>query len=150
MISPLTVRSLLGHIRPIFLGCVVHVPGIGPEVPVPEDGSVLPVLPLAPRKLLSVPTWADPEAKDAVPGDFRVLFDLQKALTEILPAPRHRLLGWCDTEDTPRPLGHRPLLQLEAEPGMIWGEVVNVSFWIREADLRAGELSRVRRSYEVA
>jgi hypothetical protein len=39
---------------------------------------------------------------------------------------------------------------LEAEAGTAWGEIVNVSFWIRDEDLRAGDLRNVRRSYEVA
>jgi hypothetical protein len=41
-------------------------------------------------------------------------------------------------------------MQVEAEQGTAWGEVVNVSFWMPDADLRAGRLDRVRRSFEVA
>lgn len=75
--------------------------------------------------------------------------DIPEALRRILPAPRHRLLGYCDTV-TPRPAGLRPLLQFEAEEGAEWGETVNVSFWISDDDLRAGRLDDVRRAYEVA
>jgi hypothetical protein len=39
---------------------------------------------------------------------------------------------------------------LEAEAGTARGEIVNVSFWIRDEDLRAGNLGNARRSYEVA
>jgi hypothetical protein len=39
---------------------------------------------------------------------------------------------------------------VEAEEGTAWGEVVNVSFWISDDDLRAGRLDGVRRSYETA
>lgn len=46
--------------------------------------------------------------------------------------------------------GHRPLLQVEAEEGTRWGEVVSVTFWITDPDLRAGILTNVRRSYETA
>jgi hypothetical protein len=136
-------------------GCrVLHVPGTGPEVPAPEDGEapaygdsfVIPALPLEPSKLVSAPGLRE----DVAGRDFLAFTGLEEALRDVLPAPRHRLLGWCDT-DTSRPQGHRPLLQIEAEPGMHgWGEIVNVSFWIREPDLYAGEFSNVRRSFDVA
>jgi hypothetical protein len=112
--------------------------------------STIPLLPLEPRFLLSVPSWADAEAERATDGDIRTLIELDGALSNVLTPPRHRLLGWCDSGDTPHPHGHRPLLQLETEAGTDWGEIVNVSFWIREEYLRVGDFSRVRRSYEVA
>lgn len=132
-------------------GCrVVHV-AAGSRGPRHEDnGPVMPALPLEAFTLPSVPTLADEEADQAVGGDVIALINLAEALSGLLPTPRHRLLGWCDTGGTPQPKGHRPLLQLEAEAGTAWGEIVNVSFWIRDEDLRAGNLSHVRRSYEVA
>ncbi|MFE2169340.1 DUF1963 domain-containing protein [Streptomyces sp. NPDC059447] len=132
-------------------GCrVVHVPARPDGSPREGDGPTLPVLPLEARPLLSLPYWGSAEADRAADGDTLALSNLGLALSDALPAPRHRLLGWCDSSDTPRPKGHRPLLQLEAEEGTDWFEVVNVSFWIRDEDLRAGELRHVRRSYEVA
>jgi hypothetical protein len=131
-------------------GCrVLHV-AAGSGGPREGDGPALPALPLEACALPSVPTLADTEADRAVGGDVMALIDLAEALSTLLPTPRHRLLGWCDSWDTPRPKGHRPLLQLEAEAGTAWGEIVNVSFWIRDEDLRAGDLRNVRRSYEVA
>ncbi|SEM52900.1 DUF1963 domain-containing protein [Streptacidiphilus jiangxiensis] len=132
-------------------GCrVLHVPAGAEAMTEQGRGRVIPALPLEARALPSVPGWEETEAYDAAGGDVMALLALDEALSALLPRPRHRLLGWCDTGDTPRPQGHRPLLQLEAEAGTAWGEVVNVSFWIREGDLRTGDLSRVRRSYEVA
>lgn len=140
-------------------GCrVLHVPGTGPELAAPEDveapgygeSFVIPALPLEPRRLVSVPGMQEAEVNDVAGRDVLAFTDLQDDLRDILPAPRHRLLGWRDT-DAPRPRGHWPLLQIEAEPGMHgWGEAVKVYFWIREADLYAGEFSKVRRSFEVA
>jgi Uncharacterized protein conserved in bacteria len=135
-------------------GCrVLHVAaGTGgpPEGHAPAPPS-LPALPLEACALPSVPTLADAETGCAVGDDvIALLIDLAEALSAVLPAPRHRLLGWCDSWDTPRPEGHRPLLQLEVEAGTSWGEIVNVSFWIRDEDLRAADLRGVRRSYEVA
>ncbi|URN07157.1 YwqG family protein [Actinomadura madurae] len=130
-------------------GCrVVHVAAGSDGQPREGGGPVIPALPLEASALPSVPTWADREADQAAGGDVLALINLDKALSALIPTPRHRLLGWCDG-DTP-PKGHRPLLQLEAEPGTAWGEIVNVSFWIRHEDLRVGDLSNVRRSYEVA
>jgi hypothetical protein len=132
-------------------GCrVLHVLDGQAEGQPAGEGLTLPAVPLDACALPSVPTWADAEAEQAVDGDVTALIDLDEALSALVQAPRHRLLGWCDTGDTPRPAGYRPLLQLEAEAGTEWGEVVNVSFWIREEDLEAGELANVRRSYEVA
>ncbi|MCC5582050.1 DUF1963 domain-containing protein [Microtetraspora sp. AC03309] len=132
-------------------GCrVVHVAAGSDGQPRDGGGTVIPALPLEASALPSVPTWADAEADQAVDGDVRALINLDKALSALIPTPRHRLLGWCDSSDTPQPEGHRPLLQVEAESGTDWGEIVNVSFWIRDEDLRAGDLSNVRRSCEVA
>lgn len=130
--------------------CVVHVAAGSERQQNEGNGPVMPTLPLEACALPSVPGWVDAEADQAVGGDVLALIDLAEALSTLMPAPRHRLLGWCDTGSTPQPKGHRPLLQLEAEAGTAWGEIVNVSFWIRDEDLRAGDLSNVRRSYEVA
>ncbi len=97
-----------------------------------------------------MPGWTTTEANQAVGGDVIALISLDQALSTLLPVPRHRLLGWCDSSDTPQPKEHRPLLQVEAGAGTAWGEIVNVSFWIRDEDLQAGDLRNVRRSYEGA
>jgi hypothetical protein len=126
-------------------GCqVLHVPaGSGAEAI-----ATIPALALEAAPMPSVPHLRD-EADKALGIHIIELIDLLQELQPLLPAPRHRLLGYCDT-DTPHPRGHRPLLQVEAEQGTAWGEIVNVSFWITEADLRAGRLDRVRRCFEVA
>lgn len=132
-------------------GCrVVHVAADPAGRKLHINCPALPVLPLAADVLPSVPTWADDEAHQVLGGDVITLINLTKQLSAFASTPRHRLLGWCDSGDTPQPKGHRPLLQLEAEAGTDWGEIVNVSFWIRDEDLQAGELRYVRRSYEVA
>ncbi|MEV6057485.1 DUF1963 domain-containing protein [Streptomyces sp. NPDC052107] len=132
-------------------GCrVVHVVAGSGGLRHEGNSPVMPALPLEAFTLPSVPTWADAQADQAVGGDVIALINLAEALSGLLPTPRHRLLGWCDTSGTPQPKGHRPLLQMEAEASTAWGEIVNVSFWIRDEDLRAGNLSNVRRSYEVA
>ncbi|MFJ6012866.1 DUF1963 domain-containing protein [Streptomyces sp. NPDC092952] len=133
-------------------GCrVVHVPAEHLRHRLGDDlAHVVPALPLEPLALPSVPTLADREVDPAADRDVMGMLDFYEALSTRCPAPRHRLLGWCDSTDTPRPKGHRPLLQLEAEAVNNWGEIVNISFWIRDEDLRAGNLSKVRRSYEVA
>ncbi|MFJ4920873.1 DUF1963 domain-containing protein [Streptomyces sp. NPDC088725] len=132
-------------------GCrVLHVPAdAAVRRPAPGTGS-LAARPWTAGPQPSLPTYMDDEAIRAVPGDGLVLFELDEDFTARFPTPRQRLLGWCDDTNTPRPEGHRPLLQLEAEAGTAWGEVVNVSFWICEQDLLAGNFDRVRRSYDVA
>ncbi|WP_165947152.1 DUF1963 domain-containing protein [Micromonospora sp. 15K316] len=126
-------------------GCqVLHLPaGSGAEAAV-----TMPALPLDATLMPSLPDLRD-DADKALGIHIVELIDLLEELRPLSPASRHRLLGYCDT-DTSHPPGHRPLLQVEAEPGTAWGEVVNVSFWIPDADLRAGRLDRVRRCYEVA
>ncbi|MGW1408195.1 DUF1963 domain-containing protein [Streptomyces sp. NPDC002403] len=131
-------------------GRVVHVAARSDWRPREGNGPALPALSLEASALPSLPGWTSAEADQAVGGDVIALINLDQALSTLLPAPRHRLLGWCDSSDTPQPKGHRPLLQLEAEAGTAWGEIVNVSFWIRDEDLQAGDLRNVRRSYEVA
>lgn len=126
-------------------GCqVLHVPaGSGAEA-----FATIPALALDAASMPSLPNLRD-DADKALGIDIIELINLLEELQPLLPEPRHRLLGYCDT-DTPHPQGHRPLLQVEAEQGTAWGEIVNVSFWIPDADLRAGRLDRVRRSFEVA
>jgi hypothetical protein len=132
-------------------GCqVVHVPATCLTAPPGDDAFTIPALPLIAHAVPSMPTVADPEADQAVGGDSLALLDLAETLSPFLPSVRHRLLGWCDSIDTRRPTGHRLLLQLEAEAGTRWGEIVSVSFWIRDEDLRGGRFGQVRRSYEVA
>jgi uncharacterized protein YwqG len=126
-------------------GCrVLHVPaGSGAEAM-----ATIPAVALDAAPMPSLPNLRD-GADKALGIDTVELIDLLEELAPLLPDARHRLLGYCDT-DTPQPQGHRPLLQVEAERGTSWGEVVNVSFWITDADLLAGRLDRVRRSFEVA
>jgi hypothetical protein len=126
-------------------GCqVLHVPaGSGAEAI-----ATIPALALDAASMPSLPNLRD-DADKALGIDLIELINLLEELQSLLPEPRHRLLGYCDT-DTPHLQGHRPLLQVEAEQGTAWGEIVNVSFWIPDADLRAGRLDRVRRSFEVA
>ncbi|MER8185660.1 hypothetical protein [Kitasatospora sp. NPDC094015] len=76
--------------------------------------------------------------------------DLSNDLREALPQPQQRLLRWCDTGTT-RPLGHRPLLQVESGGLEVSrGEVVNVLLWITDQDLKAGRFDGVRHGFEVA
>lgn len=128
-------------------GCrVLHLPaGSGAETI-----ATIPVLALDATEMPNLP---DPDLLlgDPVLRNYSgELFYLWKELQPLLPRPRHRLLGYCDSTDTSQPPGHRPLLQVEAEEGTAWGEVVNVSFWIDDCDLRTGRLDRIRRSFEVA
>ncbi|MFF4879559.1 DUF1963 domain-containing protein [Micromonospora sp. NPDC000668] len=126
-------------------GCqVLHLPaGSGAEAV-----ATIPALTLDAALMPSLPNLRD-DVDKALGLHIVELIDLLEELRPLLPAPRHRLLGYCDT-DTSHPPGHRPLLQVEAERGTAWGEIVNVSFWIPDADLRAGRLDRVRRCYDVA
>jgi hypothetical protein len=114
------------------------------------DIVVIDALPLRPEPVMSLPGFDD--HSDAAGIDVAIeasVTGVHEEVGRLLPTPRHRLLGWCD-HLTPRPGGLRPLLQVEAEEGTAWGEVVNVSFWISDDDLRAGRLDGVRRSYETA
>ncbi|WP_436778282.1 DUF1963 domain-containing protein [Yinghuangia sp. YIM S09857] len=120
-------------------GCrVMHVAAGADGLGSRGETPVLPVLSLAGAAVPSVPTWADDEADRVLGGDVMAWSRLEKALRDVAPLPRHRLLGWCDGGNPAPPKGLRPLLQLEAEAGTDWGEIVNVSFWIRDEDLRAG------------
>jgi uncharacterized protein YwqG len=114
------------------------------------DIVIIDALPLDPEPMMALPDFhdhSDAAGFDAAGDAFAA--GVHEEVRTLLPIPRHRLLGWCDHE-TPRPEGLRPLLQVEAEEGTEWGEVVNVSFWISDDDLRAGRLDGVRRSYETA
>jgi hypothetical protein len=126
-------------------GCqVLHLPaGAGAEAV-----ATIPALTLGATLMPSLPNLRD-DVDKALGIHVVELVDLLEELEPLMPAPRHRLLGYCDT-DTAHPSKHRPLLQVEAEPGTAWGEVANVSFWIPDVDLRIGRLDRVRRCYEVA
>lgn len=141
-------------------GCrVLHVPSGRAGQRPPGDGKLIPLQSLASWASPSLPAPTDDAADEAV-GDLDgllALFEIHRALDDEGLVPRHRLLGWCDSgalppegarNDTTPLRGHRPLLRLEAEQGTAWGEVVNVSFWIRDEDLRAGKLDTVRRSYD--
>ncbi|MFI1988571.1 DUF1963 domain-containing protein [Actinoplanes sp. NPDC020271] len=129
-------------------GCrVLHVAN-SPVAPLPAHRRTIPPLPLTPTPLAALPSWQHVDA-DALGLPVPDLIDLWEDLAPLLRAPRHRLLGHHDNQG-PEVTGHRPLLQLEAEEGTHWGEVVSVTFWITDADLRAGVLTDVRRTYEVA
>ncbi|MFE9657985.1 DUF1963 domain-containing protein [Micromonospora sp. NPDC006431] len=103
-------------------GCrVLHLPaGSGAEAV-----ATIPALTLDATLMPSLPNLRD-DADKALGIHIVELIDLLEEHRPLLPAPRHRLLGYCDT-DTSHPPGHRPLLQLEAERGTAWGEIVNVS-----------------------
>jgi len=113
-----------------------------------EALATIPALPLDAAWAPSWPNLRD-DADKALGISVVELIDLLDELRTLMPAPRHRLLGYCDT-DTAHPPGHRPLLQVEAEVGTPWVEITSVSFWILDADLRTGRLDRVRRCYDVA
>ncbi|WP_436529874.1 DUF1963 domain-containing protein [Actinoplanes sp. HUAS TT8] len=129
-------------------GCrVLHVAN-SPVSPLPGRRRTIPPLPLVPTPLAGLPSWTT-GVGDALGLETVTMIDLWEDLAPLLPAPRHRLLGHPD-HDVPHVGGHVPLLQLQAEEGTAWGEVVSVTFWITEPDLRAGILTNVRRTYEVA
>jgi hypothetical protein len=131
-------------------GCrVLHVPADGPVRQAPPQTLVIPALPLAATFALSVPDYTVADLADHMSTDWSTVMGLTYDLRELVPSARHRVLGWCDTIVC-GPAGHRPLLQLEPEQGTAWGECVNISFWIREDDLRIGRLDRVRSVLEVA
>ncbi|BCY12610.1 DUF1963 domain-containing protein [Actinoplanes sp. L3-i22] len=128
-------------------GCrVLHVAN-APVAPLPPRRRTIPPLPLHPVPLAALPSWE--HTGTAVDADTVEMIDLWEDISPLLPAPRHRLLGHPDKQG-PHVTGHRPLLQVEAEEGTRWGEVVSVTFWITDPDLRAGILTNVRRSYETA
>ncbi|WP_189335889.1 DUF1963 domain-containing protein [Actinoplanes ianthinogenes] len=130
-------------------GChVLHV-ATDPVAPLPPARRTIPVLPLDPAPQATLPGWEDGLDLTANISDPRALIHLQEEIRPLLPVPSHRLLGHHDKLATPVD-GHRPLLQIAAEEGTAWGEVVAVTFWITEADLKAGVLTNVRRTYEVA
>ncbi|GIE87658.1 DUF1963 domain-containing protein [Actinoplanes regularis] len=126
---------------------VMHVAG-SPVAPLPAGRRTIPPLPLVPAPLAALPSWQN-DADKALGVGVLDMIDLWEDLSPLLPAPRHRLLGYPDKQG-PEVTGHRPLLQVEAEEGTAWGEIVSVTFWITDADLRAGILTNVRRSYQVA
>ncbi|MGW2375752.1 MULTISPECIES: DUF1963 domain-containing protein [Kitasatospora] len=133
---------------------VLHVPAGAPERPAPPDPDG--VEPLAGRTVrarwaLSAPSYLDDELVELCPGDFLTAMGVSDEFGEQLGTPGIRVLGWCDSHNTTRPAGHRPLLQVEGSAaGASWGELVNVSVWITDQDLAAGRFDRVRHGMEVA
>lgn len=126
---------------------VLHVAN-SPVVPLPAHRRTIPPLPLAPTPLATLPAWHH-DATRALDLDVTATIDLWEDIAPLMPAPRHRLLGHPDTRG-PEVTGHRPLLQVAPEEGVNWGEVTAVTFWITDTDLRAGLLTNVRRSYDLA
>ena len=132
-------------------GCrVLHVPAGLPPRPAPAGALVIPPLPLAANRVGSVPPYDAPALRDAFTTDPVAAMNARDLAEDAAGRPpRHQVLGWQRDAFLHLP-GLRPLLQLEAEPGTAWGEVVNVSFWLPEADLAAGRLTGARRYLEVA
>jgi hypothetical protein len=129
-------------------GCrVLHVAN-APAAPLPERRRTIPPLPLSPVVLPTLPGWEN-DSHEPLGLHITEMIKLWDEISPLLPTPRHRLLGYPDKQG-PQVTGHRPLLQVEAEEGTRWGEVVSVTFWITEAGFRAGDLTGVRRSYETA
>ncbi|WP_157963791.1 DUF1963 domain-containing protein [Actinocorallia populi] len=128
---------------------VLHVPGDAPERPAPPETAVIPVLPLSAARTLSLPP-----SYAAVVADFLDDYDLIEAmdavaaLHAVLPQIDYRVLGWHDNGMLAK--DDFSLLQLEAVPGVDWGEAVNVAFWITGEDLAAGRLDRAATIVEVA
>ncbi|MFJ9774595.1 DUF1963 domain-containing protein [Kitasatospora sp. NPDC101157] len=133
---------------------VLHVPAGTPERPAPPDpDGVAPLAgrPVRARWALSAPSYLDDELAALLPGDHLAAMGVSDDFGEHLGTPVIRLLGWCDSHNTTRPDGHRPLLQVEGSAvDAAWGELVNVSVWITEEDLAAGRFDRVRHGLEVA
>lgn len=132
-------------------GCrVLHVPAGLPPRPAPPGVQVVPPLPLAANRVGSVPPYDAPGLRDAFTTDPVATMNARELAEEAAGnRPRHQVLGWPQDAFLHLP-GLRPLLQLEAEPGTAWGEVVNVSFWLPETDLATGRLTDARRYLEVA
>ncbi|MEV0536960.1 YwqG family protein [Kitasatospora sp. NPDC050463] len=135
-------------------GCrVLHLPAGAPLRPAPAGGPGTPAVRAVEVRAqwrLSAPSYQDRELENLFPDDFLIALDLAADFRDHLSAPDVRVLGWCDT-DTGRPVGHRPLLQVESRAlDVDWGECVNVSFWITDEDLAAGRFDRVRHGFEVA
>lgn len=133
---------------------VLHLPSGTPErpaPPAPDGGEPLPGRPVWARWALSAPSYLDDELVDALAGDYRDAMDVSDACHQHLGGADIRLLGWCDSHNTTRPDGHRPLLQVEGSAAdASWGELVNVSVWITDEDLAAGRYDRARYGAEVA
>ncbi|GAA3235335.1 DUF1963 domain-containing protein [Dactylosporangium siamense] len=132
-------------------GCLVlHVPAGLPPRPAPTGVQVIPPLPLAANRIGSVPPYDAPALRDAFTTDPVAAMNARDLAEDTAGRPpRHQVLGWQRDAFLHLP-GLRPLLQLEAEPGTSWGEVVNVSFWLPEADLTTGRLTDARRYLETA
>lgn len=135
--------------------CVVlHVPSGTPERPAPPDPDGLeppPARPIRARWALSAPSYLDEELVEVFSGDYLDAMGVSEICHEHLGSADIRLLGWCDSHNTTRPDGHRPLLQIESSAAdASWGELVNVSLWITDEDLAAGRLDRVGYGVEVA
>ncbi|MEU0553679.1 DUF1963 domain-containing protein [Dactylosporangium sp. NPDC006015] len=132
-------------------GCrVLHVPAGLPPRPAPPGTWVVPPLCLAADRVGSVPPYDAPALAHVFALDpVAAMTAREHAEDTAGRPPRHQVLGWQRDAFLHLP-GLRPLLQLEAEPGTAWGEVVNVSFWLPEADLATGRLTAARRYLEIA
>ncbi len=132
-------------------GCLVlHVPAGAPVRPAPPDTPVIPALPLSAAPAASTPPMRLPALDELFMSNPPLALDvLNEFKAELAPAPTHRMLGWSE-DDFFDLAGYRPVLQLEAEDGTAWGECVNISFWVPEADLAVGRLDRARRVLEIA
>ncbi|MET7419258.1 DUF1963 domain-containing protein [Dactylosporangium sp. NPDC005555] len=132
-------------------GCrVLHVPAGLPPRPAPPGVQVVPPLHLAADRVASVPPYDAPALHDVFTTDPVGAMNARELAEDAAGRPpRHQVLGWQRDAFLHLP-GLRPLLQLEAEPGTAWGEVVNVSFWLPEADLAAGRFTTARRYLETA
>ncbi|GAA1504641.1 hypothetical protein GCM10009827_017450 [Dactylosporangium maewongense] len=132
-------------------GCrVLHVPAGLPPRPAPSGTWVVPPLCLAADRVGSVPPYDAPALAHVFALDpVAAMTAREHAEDTAGRPPRHQVLGWQRDAFLHLP-GLRPLLQLEAEPGTAWGEVVNVSFWLPEADLATGRLTAARRYLEIA
>ncbi len=129
---------------------VLHVPAGLPPSPAPAGVQVIPPLPLAASRIGSVPPYDAPALRHAFTTDPVAAMNARELAEDTAGRPpRHQVLGWQRDAFLHLP-GLRPLLQLEAEPGTTWGDVVNVSFWLPEADLAAGRLTNARRYLETA
>ncbi|MFJ4185502.1 DUF1963 domain-containing protein [Kitasatospora sp. NPDC089509] len=133
---------------------VLHTASELPERPAPLDPDgvePLPARPVRARWALSAPSYLDDELVDVLAGDHLAAMAVSDICHEHLGGAGIRLLGWCDSHNTTRPDGHRPLLQVEASAvDASWGELVNVSVWITGEDLTAGRPGRTRYGCEVA
>jgi hypothetical protein len=128
-------------------GCrVLHAPAGAPVREPPPGAWVWPEQPLHGVAAPSLPDLFADALAEYFRADPPRAIDAYRALD--VDGARHRLLGWPD--HGAEPAGRRPLLQLDAEAGTEWGEVVNVGFYLPDEDLAAGRLDRASRILEIA